>query len=533
MKRHAGIGGALVFLAAALAPAPSVWALVPTEGASQPVSLQASVDRAEIRPGESFEIAVTVEMTPPYHIYALRLGGDVGLPTTLMLEGGHPFAAQGEWREPPPRVMEGGLAVHEGKVSFTLALKVPAELEPGAYRVAGLVKYMACTEEACLPPGTLSFSAEVLVAAGPARPDFVRAAAPVSASVVAAPPRQGSVEQAIAQGLWSFLLLAVVSGLLALLMPCVYPMIPITVSFFTKEAQRRGKLPVALAALYALGIVGTFTGIGLLFSVVIGVNIVNFVANPWVNLTIAALFFIFALSLFGLFEIQLPSFVVNAAGGADRSGALGVLVMGFAFSVASFTCTVQFVGTLLVLAAGGDRLWPVLGLLVFSATLATPFFFLSLFPSYIASVPRAGGWMHATKIVFGWIEIMAVMAYLAKAENVMGWGILSRPVVLAAWCFCTLITALYLFGWCTFRGEEPGPVGGPRRILAAAFAGLTLWIGQGFYDRSLPLLDAFLPPLDYGRSGVADEVWLKDLDQGLAQAKSSGKHLLLDFTGIT
>ncbi len=503
----------------------------------QPVSVSAAAGRADVRAGESFEIVVTARIDPPYHIYSVKPAGEVGYPTALALADGTPFAVQGAWREPEPhRHGEGAdpLFIHEGAVAFTATVKASGGLAPGTHAVAGSLDFMACTDEACLPPDSLSFSVDVTIAAGPARPEFVSEAPPAAPAPKGA-GRPDAVQTAIAGGLWSFLLAAVGAGLAALLMPCVYPMIPITVSFFTKEAARRGKPPVALAALYALGIVGTFTGIGLLFSAVIGVNIVALVANPWVNLTIATLFFVFALSLFGLFEIQLPAFVVNAAGGADRSGALGVMVMGFAFSIASFTCTVQFVGTLLVLAAGGDRLWPILGLLAFSATLATPFFFLSLFPSYVASVPKAGGWMHSTKVVFAWVEIMAVAAYLAKAENVWGWGILSRPVVLAAWCFSTGIVTLYLAGWCYFPGDVPGPVGWFRRFLAAAFAALTLWIGQGFSDRSLPLLDAFLPPLDYGRAGggVKDEVWLKDWDAAQAEAAATGKYLLLDFTGIT
>lgn len=516
----------------------TVWAVAAGTlcAAEQPVSVSAKVDRAEIRAGESFEVIVTARIEPPYHIYSLKPAGEAGYPTAIALLMGHPFVLQGVWDEPEPhKTGEGNLAllVHEEEATFAAPLKVPEGVSPGTYRVEGDFQFMACTDEACLPPDGLPFSVEVAVTAGAARSEFIRADAPPPALPPAPSGKPDAVQQAIAGGLWSFLFAAVVAGLAALLMPCVYPMIPITVSFFTKEAQRRGKPPVALAALYALGIVGTFTGIGLLFSAVIGVNLVAFVANPWVNLTIALLFFVFALSLFGLFEIRLPSFVVSAAGGADRSGAIGVIVMGFAFSVASFTCTVQFVGSLLVLAAGGDRLWPVLGLLAFSATLATPFFFLSLFPSYIASVPKAGGWMHSTKIVFAWIEMMAVAAYLAKAENVMGWGILSRPVVLAVWCFCAGITALYLAGWCFFPGEEPGRIGPFRKLLAAAFAGLTLWIGQGLMDRSLPLLDAFLPPLDYGREGKTDDVWLRDWDEAQERAAATGKYLLLDFTGIT
>lgn len=503
------------------------------------VSISAGVDRAEIRPGESFELRVAARIQPPWHIYSLALAGDVGYPTALSLEAGNPFRAQGPWREPAPHLFgegEDALTGHEGEVVFTLPLQVPKTLAPGVHRLSGTIDFMACDPESCLPPESLSFSVDVEVAAGPPRPAFVRgdATSPPALPARAPRPPRDAVGEAIAGGLGSFLLLSVVSGLAALLMPCVYPMIPITVSFFTKEAERRGRPPVALAALYAAGIVGTFTAIGLVFSAVLNVNVVDFVANPWVNLAIAALFFVFALSLFGLFEIRLPTFIVNAAGGADRSGALGVLVMGFAFSVASFTCTVQFVGSLLVLASGGERFWPALGLLVFSATLATPFFFLSLFPAYVSAVPRAGGWMHATKIVFGWVEIMAVAAYLAKAENVMGWGILSRPVVLAVWVFCTGIVVLYLSGWCFFRGEEPGPVGWGRRAFAAAFAALTLFIGRGFADRSLPLLDAFLPPLEYGRAGAGEEgVWLSDLDEARAAAAASGKYLLLDFTGIT
>lgn len=506
-----------------------------------PVSVSAALDRAEIRPGEGFALRVTADIEPPWHIYAMALANETGIPSRPALSDGHPFRVLGPWKESPFHVFTwaglGDFEIHEKEAVFTLPLAVPAGLAPGTYALSGVLAQQACTEEECLPTKKLPFSVEVAIVAGEPRPALLPAETSAPPDAGGAPPRGGSdVDGAIQAGLGSFLLLAVVSGLAALLMPCVYPMIPITVSFFAKEASRRGKPPVALGLLYAIGIVGTFTGVGLLFSVVLGGSINAFVANPWVNLTIAGLFFAFALSLFGLFEIQLPSFVVNAAGGADRSGALGVLVMGFAFSVASFTCTVQFVGTLLVMAAQGDRLWPVLGLLAFSGTLAAPFFLLSLFPSYAASAPRAGGWMHAAKIVFAWVEIAAVASYLAKAENAVGWGILSRPVVLSVWCFATAITALYLAGWCRFSEEDAVKrIGWARRALAAAFAALTLYLGAGLPGRSLVAqLEAFLPPLSYGMAGAAEaSVWRTDLAAAEAEAKAAGKKLLLNFTGIT
>jgi len=330
-------------------------------------------------------------------------------------------------------------------------------------------------------------------------------------------------------------------GFLSLLTPCVFPMVPITISCFSSRVGRGHASSVRDAGLYAIGIVAAFTGLGLLTTMVFGaIGLNRLAADPWLNIAITGLFVVFALGLFGWMNVGLPATLIARLDDASRrSGShASTLLMGLTFALTSFTCTAPFVGTLLVSASQGNWRWPALGLLVFSAIFASPFIALALAPSMLARLPRSGEWMVTLKTSMAFLELAAAAKFLSNADLVWGWQVLSRDVVLAIWIGIGLLLALYLAGVIRFdRALTRAPASWGRRVVIATVILIVARLGFGLGGRRLGELDAFLPPV----SGAAGEgtatgelSWItNDYARGLASARSSGKPLLIDFTGYT
>ena len=339
-------------------------------------------------------------------------------------------------------------------------------------------------------------------------------------------------------GLWLFLLSAVGWGLFTLLMPCTYPMIPITISYFTKQAsQRQGStLPLSLA--YGVGIVGTFVLIGL----VVGPPIVAFASHPVTNLVIGVLFLYFSLTLFGAVNLQPPAFLLNFAGQASsKGGILGVFLMGATLVVTSFTCTAPFVGTLLSAGASSGGLGRVaLGMAVFGATMAVPFVALSMLPGKAKSMPKSGEWMHTIKVTLGFVEIAAAMKFISNVDLVWQWGWLSRELFLFLWVAIFLAAALYLFGQIRLENEAVTEVSPARMSAGLLFLLLTAYCGYGALGNRLdPLMTAIIPPYSnrseepaaVGRAQPKRSIVIDDYEKALAQARDENKLLLVNFTG--
>ena len=357
------------------------------------------------------------------------------------------------------------------------------------------------------------------------------------------------------QSIWSFIWLAMSVGALSLLTPCVFPMIPITVSYFTNHGAGNRAGAIRDAVIYALGIILTFTLLGVALAVVFGAAGINkFAANPYINLVITGIFLSFALSLFGAFHIGIPSSVLNkldafqrskeqtgGTGGAGR--VIALLLMGLTFSLTSFTCTAPFVGTLLVTAAQGKWFLPVAGMLAFSTVFALPFFVLALAPQLVAQLPKSGGWLNSVKVVMGLLEVAAAMKFLSNADLVWGWGVFTREVVLASWIAVALLIGLYLLG--KFRLALDSPVeslGAVRLLSAIVFLSLGFYFLTGLFGARLGEIESFLPPAtgnslaanknDAQKSG--EPSWItNDLDAALALAKKENKPVFIDFTGYT
>jgi thiol:disulfide interchange protein DsbD len=323
-------------------------------------------------------------------------------------------------------------------------------------------------------------------------------------------------------------------------MPCTYPMIPITISYFTKQAaqQKGSTLPLSLA--YGVGIIGTFVLIG----VAVGPPIIEF-ASHWVtNLVIGVLFLYFSLTLFGAVNLQPPAFLLNVAGQASSKGGLaGVFLMGATLVVTSFTCTAPFVGTLLSTGASSGGLGRVaLGMAVFGATMALPFAALSMLPGKAKAIPRAGEWMHTLKVTLGFIEIAAAMKFISNVDLVLEWQWLSRELFLAIWVAVFAAAALYLFGMIRLKDEATTEISPGRMVAGLLFLVLSLYCGYGALGNRMDrIMTAIIPPysnsLLIGKAGErAKPSWpivVDDLEAAIQRAQDEGKLVLVNFTGHT
>ncbi len=511
-----------------------------------PVTLSAEAE-SSARAGEVVNILVTASMDAEWKVYALRDQGEGPIATRVVVSG-DAIESAGMVLEPEtePKYDDGFLTntrTHQGGVTFTAPIRIKDDLSPGTYDLKLGVLYQVCNESLCYPPKEEFLDISIIVEAGEARED--RMDMVMVADVF---DRSGNInlDAAIEQGFFSFVLLAISMGFLALLTPCVFPMIPITVSYFTHQGEMGEGKPLKNAIIYTLGIIGAFSILGFILALTLGASGANQLAsNPWVNLFIAALFIYFALSLFGMYEIQLPEklrqFSLKQEG---RGGIIGTLFMAVTFTLTSFTCTVQFVGLLLVAASQGQWFWPMVGMVVFSAAFALPFFFLALFPQYLAKMPKSGGWLNSVKVVLGFLEMAAAFKFLSNTDLVWGWGFFSHNAVLAVWAILMLLAGVYLLGKIQLPHDSPvKSVSVPRLMLSTAFLTFGLYLTSGLFGQRIHgIIYAYLPPVVEGESGsvrtngasMAEEYeWFSEVEDGLAEAQRTGKSVFIDFTGYT
>ena len=338
-----------------------------------------------------------------------------------------------------------------------------------------------------------------------------------------------------------FIWLAASTGILSLLTPCVFPMVPVTIAYFSAPGNQESSA-LRRALLFGLGIVGTFTALGLALAAVFGAAGLNrFAANPWVNLALGVVFLVFAANLFGWLELRLPWQFINSVDRSARNAAegssLGALIMGATFTLTSVTCTAPFVGTLLVLAAEGSWATPVIGMIVYSTAFALPFVLLALAPRMVARLPRAGDWIRTLRVLIGLLEIGAAIKFVSNADMVMRWGVFTRPVVLFAWMILAIVGAVYLGRNLQLKFERRALR--PAGIIPLAIAVLlAAWLGSGLRGRPLPQIEAFLPPAapvaSLGATAGTLPSWLlNDYAGALTAARASGKLVFVDFTGYT
>ena len=338
-----------------------------------------------------------------------------------------------------------------------------------------------------------------------------------------------------------FLWLAATTGLLSLLTPCVFPMVPVTIAYFSSPDSDRS-FSLRRPFLFGLGIVATFTVLGLFLAAIFGAAGLNrFASDPWVNLILAALFLMFAANLFGWLATPVPWKLANEADRASRGAApgssLGALIMGATFTLTSVTCTAPFVGTLLVLASRGSWATPVVGMIVYSTAFALPFVLLAFLPRSVSRLPRAGPWMQTLRVLIGLLEVGAAIKFVSNTDMVLGWGVFTRNVVLLSWSALAVAGALYLGR--NLREHVRRGVWRPREIIPIGISLLlAAWLASGLNGRSLPQIEAFLPPSvrasTVASTGGESSTWmLNDYEGALTAARATGKLVFVDFTGYT
>jgi thiol:disulfide interchange protein DsbD len=548
--------------------------------ASEYVAWTAKAVPATAAPGDLVTLRLDATIAEPWKMYA------VGSPKPswalrFTLDEAVGISQEGDLRQREPiRAYDEGFKAEVLYVKEAMFLETDVRLGEEAAaptRLSGNVAFVICNDETliCLPPSRMPFEASVDVthvptlAAAPSSPEPPSDPAPGTvvppeaepthpASAERAVPvptpseepevRAAPLEASVAGGLWGFVLLAIGAGVGALLMPCVFPMIPLTVSYFTRHAHDRAEA-TRMATVYGLSIVGLFTGLGLLMALLLGAaGAQTIAANPWINLFIGLVFVVFALSLLGLFELRLPNGLLNFFNrqGNARSGYLGAVFMGATLALVSFSCTAPFVGTLLAATTLGQWNYPALGMAVFSATFALPFVLFALFPRGLAHLPASGSWMNTLKVVFGFIELAAALKFLSNADLVWGWNLISRPLAIALSAVIFFLAGFYLLGKIRLAHEEAlERVGTGRLVSAIAFLGIGLYLIPGLFGAPLNQLDAFLPPrkgtdvsltasFARGAAGESvDEGWFEEIEPAYAEARVQGKPVFIDFTGYT
>jgi thiol:disulfide interchange protein DsbD len=558
-------------------------------------SLRAPGD-LEVKPGGRFDLELTAAIQDGWHLYSTSQPPGGPTPTRITVPPGQPFRLEAAPAGPEPKREHDpnfGMETefYDGAAAFVVPIAVAPDAPGGTQKVEVHVRFQTCNDRLCLPPRTDKLVAQVGVigaarvtkpaaAEAPGKPASAEAPAgkPTSAEASggkpaaaeasagkpsaesrtpAETPRAGAA--AVAQGapiavgapgqstdLWAFIWLAMTVGALSLLTPCVFPMVPITVSYFTNHAAGSRRGAVGNAFVYSAGIILTFTALGMLLALVVGASGLNrFAANPWINLLIAGIFLGFAMNLFGAYELTPPATLLTRLDSFTRreggSRFIGTLLMGLTFTLTSFTCTAPFVGTLLVMASQGSWKWPLLGMLAFSTVFALPFFLLALLPQFMSRLPRAGGWLNAVKVSMGFLEVAAAMKFLSNVDLVWGWNLFTREVVLATWVALGLLLCLYLLGSFRLTHDSPAERIGAWRLGAAILSlAVTVHLVTGLFGTRLGELEAFLPPAtgtasERGAGTLQGELpWIvNDYEQALATAAREQRLVLIDFTGYT
>ena len=542
----------LVFaLAAALAgvrPAaakddPVRWTLAPLAGSDL------------VSPGGNAWFELTATIQPGWHLYSPTTPAGGPIVSKIRLDENPAIASYVVYRPQPVRKLDPNFQIdtetYTGEAKFVIAV-VTAKQATGQAVVQATVRYQACTDVKCLPPVKKTAAAALRLVSGTPAAQFTvpanYAPVPTASPSVPAPVQAKPVAPtgAASGDLLPFLLAAFGFGLAALFTPCVFPMIPITVSFFLSQnaaaegKQKRGGWLQALV--FCLGIIGLFTGLGFLVTAIAGpFGVVQLGSSPWVNGFIAIVFFIFGLSLLGAFELRLPSGVLTKLNRASEGGGYaGTLLMGLTFSLTSFACIGPIVGPLLVASVQSKGAQPVLGMLAFATGLAAPFFLLALFPAYLQKLPRSGGWMVRVKLVLGFVVLAVMLKYLSNVDQVLQVHLLTRERFLAAWIVLFALPGLYLLGLLPMEGfKKDEQLSVTRALIASLFLIFSISLVPGLFGAHLGDLDAYIPEASSSVLGgapgqaeiTAGSYFKNGLDAALAAARQQNKLILVNFTG--
>lgn len=528
-----------------------------------------------------YDLIVTATIEAKWHLYSQNVPADGPIPTSFSFKTIPDFKLIGKTTE------EKGVTVHdpvfemqikyfENKATFKQRIKV---LSDKSFKIAGTVEFMVCDDASCLPPTEIDLAFLI-----PANAAIVNAKddkeVPVVTSVETkdhatispTPIDQNNADVAVKaaknsnktsnKSLLTIFIIAFFSGFAALLTPCVFPMIPMTVSFFTKQSKSKAE-GVRNAIIYGISIVIIYVLLGLLVSFIFGADALNALStNVWFNVIFFLLLVVFAVSFLGAFEIVLPSsWGTTVDAQADKGGIIGIFFMALALAIVSFSCTGPIVGTLLVeAAAGGNQIGPIVGMLGFSLALAIPFALFAAFPGWLNSLPKSGGWLNTVKVVLGFLELALAFKFLSNADLVLQLHWLEREVFLAIWITIFLALAFYLFGKIQLPHDSPlTHISVGRLSLGMLSLAFAIYMIPGLWGAPLNLISAFPPAQHYSESPygvgfsrmnsgmpsgenaeIPDGAHLmpphnilafNDYEKGLAYAIKVNKPVMIDFTG--
>ena len=524
-------------------------------------------------------LIITAKINAGWHVYSQFIEEGGPIPTSFKFTPSGDYRLSGKVAEFPKAVsafdknFDMQIAWHEKEVIFTQKVT----LNKSKTTVSGVLEFMVCNDEKCLPPTEVEFTIPVDLGSStpavsqpsdtiagtlpapaiPADSVSISKSETVNSLSLPASGQQGS-------SLWGILIAGFIGGLAAFFMPCIYPMIPLTVSFFTKKTGSRAK-GIQSAIIYGLSIIVIYVALGLLITLIFGASALNEAASSATfNLLFFVMLIIFAVSFLGAFEITLPSSLVNKMDEkSNRSGFVGLFFMAFTLALVSFSCTGPIIGTLLVDAVSkGSYLGPAVGMLGFSSALAIPFTLFAIFPSWLKEMPKSGGWLNTVKVSLGFLELALAFKFLSNVDLAYHWGLFDRDIFLALWIIIFGVWGFYLLGKIRLSHDsEIAFVSLPRLFFSMLVLGFTLYMIPGLWGAPLKAISAWLPPqatqdfdlntVQYqnsqnttsanGFTGTKKYASLfhaphgldafYDYEQAVAYAKEINKPLLIDFTG--
>ncbi|WP_031426771.1 protein-disulfide reductase DsbD family protein [Flavimarina sp. Hel_I_48] len=508
---------------------------------------------------DHFLLNITAAIQPGWHLYSQNVEDGGPIPTTFLFEKSEGYELVEEVKEPEGHIVDDPIFEMPIKYFDNTALFTQQFIllnKDMARTIDFSVEFMVCNDTQCLPPKTESFQVSILEepTAGPSENTDSKPS--VSSDNIQDDSKETEVIKEGDGNLWSVFILSFLGGFAALLTPCVFPMIPMTVSFFTKQSKSRAS-GIKNALSYGFFIILIYVILGSVVTAIFGADALNALStNVWFNLIFFALLVIFACSFLGAFEIMLPNSWANKIDSqADRGGFIGIFFMALALAIVSFSCTGPIVGTLLVKAASTGGIAPIVGMLGFSSAIALPFALFAAFPGWLNTLPQSGGWLNTVKVVLGFLELAFAFKFLSNADLVLQLHLLERETFLAIWIAIFSSLALYLFGKITLPHDSPLPHISVGRLSLGLFVlAFVVYMIPGLWGAPLQWISGFPPPMQYSESpygvgnsqggnnasveippnaelGPLDIITFKDYKEGMAYAKSQNKPVMLDFTG--
>ena len=540
---------------------------------------------AELKPGEGAEAEIIfhAKIDAGWHVYSTDIGDDGPIEATfnvVKIDGAEPVGKLkpvGRVIKKMDKMFDMELKYFENEATFVQKIRFTKP----SYDIDCYLEYGACSDASCLPPSEVPFKQQGKspVATAPAatadkekpadkaepapeppaepelaaEPDTAQTAPLATADTETAADLWapvtddlrllGSGEDLANQSLLWLLLMGFVAGLLAVCMPCIWPIIPMTVSFFLKRSKDDKKKGIRDAFTYGLSIIVIYLGLGLLVTAVFGSDTLNAMStNAVFNVFLFLLLVVFALSFFGWFEIKLPDSWANRVDtkASETSGLVSIFLMAFTLVLVSFSCTGPIIGMLLVqTTTTGNWLAPAVGMFGFALALALPFTLFAMFPSWLKSAPKSGSWMTTLKVVLGFIELAFSLKFLSVADLAYGWHILDREVFLSLWIVIFALLGAYLCGWLKFQADEIGGELNKPKPVVCIMGGLVslafaVYMVPGLWGAPCKAVSAFAPPMntqDFNLNPKVVEAEYHDYESGMAVARAQGKPVFIDFTG--